>query len=173
MHRRSWEPTVAALAGEFRVVTFDYRSARQLAAFEAHDVRDELHAIQAPTLVVEGELDLGLLVLGAEMIAQRVPNARLLMYPGVGHFPMAELAEQSTRTSSLSWGMAFSHRLSALVVRCDRQMRNPVESRGCACHALPRVVPAASPGSGASPKRQRLSRTTITTAKTTITMPRS
>jgi 3-oxoadipate enol-lactonase len=69
-------------------------SARQLAAFEAHDVRKELHAIQAPTLVVDGELDFGPLVRGAEMIAERVPDARLVMYPGVGHSPMAEVAEQ-------------------------------------------------------------------------------
>jgi len=69
--------------------------ARQVAAIsDTHDVRERLKDISAPTLVVHGEVDPTVPLRGGELIAQGVPGARLLVYPGVGHLPPHEVTEQ-------------------------------------------------------------------------------
>jgi pimeloyl-ACP methyl ester carboxylesterase len=67
---------------------------RQLAAFAAHDVRHALRDIKAPTLVVTGEFDYPPLVHGAQLLAEGIPHARLLLYPKVSHLPNVEVTEQ-------------------------------------------------------------------------------
>ena len=50
-----------------------------------HNAYDELHHIQAPTLVVGGEQDLSLGSDASREIAAVIPNAQLHMYPQWGH----------------------------------------------------------------------------------------
>lgn len=61
-------------------------SARQLAAMAADAGRaDELRAIERPTLVVHGQDDPLLPVACGEDTARRIPGARLVTIPGMGH----------------------------------------------------------------------------------------
>lgn len=55
------------------------------AALVEHDVRDRLHLISAPTLVMVGALDPETPVSYATAIADRVPGARLCVVEGAGH----------------------------------------------------------------------------------------
>jgi len=65
---------------------------RQAAACLAHDTRERLGAIRAPTLVVYGEHD----ALAPEPLqrelAAGIPGARLVQIPGAGHLVAAEMA---------------------------------------------------------------------------------
>ena len=56
--------------------------------------RRQLKDITAPTLVVHGELDPGYPTRAAEVTAERVPDARLIIYPGVGHYPVCECRDR-------------------------------------------------------------------------------
>jgi pimeloyl-ACP methyl ester carboxylesterase len=62
----------------------------------------DLAKVQAPTLVMWGELDRWIPISDGERMAKDVPNARLLRYPGVGHVPMEEIAAQ-TASDALSF----------------------------------------------------------------------
>lgn len=62
---------------------------RQLAASRAWDI-PSLGVIVAPTVVISGEADPMLRQSGGRATAQRIPNARYISYPGMGHeFPEA------------------------------------------------------------------------------------
>jgi pimeloyl-ACP methyl ester carboxylesterase len=63
---------------------------RQVDADLAHDTADRLGAIRCPTLVVGGEEDTIFFREHHEMLAARIPHARLLMLPNVGHSPAIE-----------------------------------------------------------------------------------
>lgn len=56
-------------------------------------VHDWAH-IQAPTLVIGGELDGQDFTERAEHIAKTVPKAKLKIFPQVGHVPHIEIPEQ-------------------------------------------------------------------------------
>jgi pimeloyl-ACP methyl ester carboxylesterase len=56
-----------------------------IAALPAHDVRDRLGGIVAPTLVVVGELDEETPPAYSEALVDGIPGARLAVIPGVGH----------------------------------------------------------------------------------------
>jgi pimeloyl-ACP methyl ester carboxylesterase len=64
------------------------------------DWRDEARRIQAPTLVVHGDADL-IPVAAAEEWAAVIPDARLFLMEGVGHFPHLEAPE--TFFSAVDW----------------------------------------------------------------------
>lgn len=63
---------------------------RQFAAMRGHDTLDRLSAIRCPVLVAVGEDDLIVPPRYARQLAERIPQARLEMLPGVGHAPVIE-----------------------------------------------------------------------------------
>jgi 3-oxoadipate enol-lactonase len=69
----------------------------QLAACRGHDVSDRLAEIGAETLVVHGELDPLVPAANGRHLAERLPNARLLMYPDTGHIPQVERSAEFNR----------------------------------------------------------------------------
>jgi len=52
---------------------------------ESYDVRDRLHEIQVPTLVVVGSKDWICPVSESQFIADHIPNARLVVFEGCNH----------------------------------------------------------------------------------------
>jgi pimeloyl-ACP methyl ester carboxylesterase len=70
---------------------------RQLTACRAHDVDDRLGAIAAPTLVIHGDADPLVRIENGRHLADGIPDARLIVYEGVGHIPEVECFEQFNR----------------------------------------------------------------------------
>lgn len=59
--------------------------ARRMAAMKAHDVRERLGDIRAPTLVLQGEFDPVISLDTARRLAGAIPGARFAILPGVRH----------------------------------------------------------------------------------------
>jgi 3-oxoadipate enol-lactonase len=70
---------------------------RQLQAVIAHDVAGQLDRIEAPTLIVQGELDPLVVPSNARYLAQHIKGAKLLLYPNTGHPVIIERAEELNR----------------------------------------------------------------------------
>jgi pimeloyl-ACP methyl ester carboxylesterase len=68
------------------------------AATILHDTASRLRDIAAPTLVVRGERDALLPRRHAQMLAERIPDARLSEVPGAGHL---HIYERRTETLAL------------------------------------------------------------------------
>lgn len=69
--------------------------ARQARAInETHDVRDQLAGFRMPTLIIHGDVDPSVSVRGGRLLETGIPNAQMLVYPGVGHHPMREEPER-------------------------------------------------------------------------------
>ena len=49
----------------------------------------ELQALEYPTLVIHGAGDLAVGIEGGQRLAELIPNARLMVFEGMGHFPLA------------------------------------------------------------------------------------
>jgi pimeloyl-ACP methyl ester carboxylesterase len=64
---------------------------RSTLALIAHDTADRVAAISAPTLITVGDLDLVLPPRFSQELAERIPNARLVVIPDVGHQPFQEV----------------------------------------------------------------------------------
>ncbi|MEC8970179.1 MAG: alpha/beta fold hydrolase [Actinomycetota bacterium] len=62
-----------------------------------HDVRDALATIDVPTLVVVGELDLATPPGVARLLADGIPDARLVELPGIGHLTPNEAPREFNR----------------------------------------------------------------------------
>ena len=76
---------------------------RSAQALIEHDTADRLDAISAPTLVTVGELDLCLPARYSQAIAERIPNARLVVVPEVGHQPFQEVPDEYNRLLGEFW----------------------------------------------------------------------
>ena len=63
---------------------------RQTAAVQQFDSYDRLPAIQQPTLIIHGTADPIIPCANAQILAERLPHARVELMPGVGHVPMTE-----------------------------------------------------------------------------------
>lgn len=91
-------PTFAGRERERTIAAFRRIPADGLRAacecLPTHDVRDRLHEIAAPTLVVQGELDRETPLAYAETLAAGIPGARLAVIPGVGHLTPAEAPDE-------------------------------------------------------------------------------
>ena len=57
--------------------------------------KEKLAAIKAPVLILWGEEDNLIPVRSGKWFAEALPQARLIIYPKVGHIPMEEVADQS------------------------------------------------------------------------------
>jgi len=75
----------------------------QLRAAVGHDTWDELAALAAvPTLVVHGDADLLIPTDNGKRLAERIPNAQLVLLPGAGHMLQAD-AGDTVRETVLSF----------------------------------------------------------------------
>jgi pimeloyl-ACP methyl ester carboxylesterase len=84
---------VAARTSGNRITCEGYN--RQLAAIsDTHDVRTLLSEISVPTLVLHGDADPLIPLRGGEVLNRDLPDCRLIVYPGVGHHPQAEMPEK-------------------------------------------------------------------------------
>lgn len=84
----------AAVASMLRVPISGLR--QTVAALPAHDVRDRLDRIAAPTLVVVGERDVETPPSYAQALADGIPDARLAIIPGAGHLTPFEAPDALT-----------------------------------------------------------------------------
>lgn len=66
---------------------------RQWLAVLGHDTHDRLPQIQAPTLVLTGDADVLIPPGNSEILAQRIPGAKLVVVPGGGHQILVERPE--------------------------------------------------------------------------------
>ena len=64
---------------------------RSTRALIAHDSADRVRGIGVQTLVTVGELDLALPSRFSQELAERIPNARLVVIPDAGHQPFQEM----------------------------------------------------------------------------------
>lgn len=86
---------IAANAG-YRPLTPE-RYARQFRSTRTHDVTAELGTIHVPTLVVHGDADPLVRHENGQHLAAHIPGAEFITYPGTGHIPILERAEQFNR----------------------------------------------------------------------------
>jgi len=70
---------------------------RQLAAAAGHNTEDRLGQLEMPVLILHGALDRVVPVGNAALLAQRLPRARLHIFPDAGHLFLWERAEESNR----------------------------------------------------------------------------
>ena len=77
----------AAFARYQRQVATSDQAARELAQVYAHDSRDLLHLVEAPTLVLHRRADRAIPVALGRDLAGHIPGARLVEIPGTEHFP--------------------------------------------------------------------------------------
>jgi pimeloyl-ACP methyl ester carboxylesterase len=64
---------------------------RSTLALIAHDTAGRVGGISTPTLITVGDLDLVLPPRFSQVLAERIPNARLIVIPDVGHQPFQEV----------------------------------------------------------------------------------
>lgn len=78
-------------------LSFEGMQRRMHATFSSHDVRHRLASISAPTLIIHGNADSGIPLENGRALAERIPNAQLTIFQGVGHFPQLEQSDEFHR----------------------------------------------------------------------------
>jgi pimeloyl-ACP methyl ester carboxylesterase len=68
--------------------------ARQFRACLQHNVAFRLNQIKAPTLVIHGDKDPLVPIPNGRRLARKIPGAKFIVYPGIGHIPIIENAER-------------------------------------------------------------------------------
>ncbi len=76
---------------------------RYVEALYAHDVRDRLHEIAAPALVIAGGADITNPVENLRLIAERIPDSELVVLDGEAHQPFQEIPERWNALVSDFW----------------------------------------------------------------------
>jgi pimeloyl-ACP methyl ester carboxylesterase len=76
---------------------------RSAQALIDHDSADRIGAINAPTMVTVGGLDLCLPARFSEELARRIPNARLVVLETAGHQPFQEIPDEYNRLLTDFW----------------------------------------------------------------------
>ena len=76
---------------------------RSAEALLEHDSADRIGRIDVPTLVTVGEVDLVLPRRFSEQIVERIPGARLVVFPGAGHQPFQERPDDYSRLLAEFW----------------------------------------------------------------------
>jgi pimeloyl-ACP methyl ester carboxylesterase len=76
---------------------------RSTEALLAHDTADRIGTVDLPTLVTVGELDLVLPARFSRELVERIPGARLVVIPEVGHQPFQERPEDYNRLLDEFW----------------------------------------------------------------------
>ncbi len=76
---------------------------RSAQALIDHDSADRIPSIEARTLVTVGELDLAVPPRFSEALVERIPNARLVVIPDVGHQPFQETPAEYNRFLNEFW----------------------------------------------------------------------
>lgn len=71
--------------------------ARCCEAIARFDLREELHTITAPTLVIAGADDPTMAPEDVELLGERIGDARVVVLPGGAHLPSIELADEFDR----------------------------------------------------------------------------
>ena len=71
---------------------------RQLTAAVAHDAAGRLGGLRMPVMILHGAHDRVVPARNAELLASRIPGARLRVFPEAGHLFLWEAAEDANRT---------------------------------------------------------------------------
>lgn len=73
-------------------------STRQLEAMQGHDTYARLPEINAPTLVISGDIDKIVPVENSKLLADRIPDAELVIIENMGHGFFIEAADEFNKT---------------------------------------------------------------------------
>lgn len=80
----------------------DYRAAGQMRPTLVKVVNEDLTplfpAVQVPTLILWGDRDQEVPLSAMEVMAARIPRARLVVFEGAGHFPFLDMPDEFCRT---------------------------------------------------------------------------
>lgn len=89
----------AAIAGELRAAELvtDAGLRAAIDALITHDTCDALAQIHVPTLCIVGDADAETPVAYSQFLADRIPEARLVVVPGAGHLVHVEAADEVNR----------------------------------------------------------------------------
>ena len=96
-NKRLYRMAVGLLSGLYARLVAGEGVAAQFEAILGHDTADRLHMIQAPTLVITGAGDRLIRPASSEVMADRIPNARLVGFEGGSHAFFVEMRGRFNR----------------------------------------------------------------------------
>lgn len=72
-------------------------TAYRMSHLDAYEALPRLAELKLPTLILWGEKDTWILPKYGHEFARRIPGAKLILYPGLGHVPMEEAPQETAR----------------------------------------------------------------------------
>ncbi len=72
-------------------------TAYRMSHLDTYQATPRLAELKVPTLILWGEKDTWILPKYGHEFARRIPGAKLVLYPGLGHVPMEEAPEETAR----------------------------------------------------------------------------